>query len=42
MNLWKKSRHNYSSDEAKNAEMLEAYTRWLKGEKLSRKTQTTA
>lgn len=37
MNLWKKSRHNYSSDEAKNAEMLEAYTRWLKGEKLSRK-----
>lgn len=37
MNLWKKSRPNYSSDEAENAEMLEVYTRWLKGEKLSRK-----
>lgn len=37
MNLWKKSRPNYSSDEAENAEMLEVYTRWLKGERLSRK-----
>lgn len=37
MNLWKKSRMNYSSDEVENAEMLEVYTRWLKGEKLSRK-----
>jgi pSer/pThr/pTyr-binding forkhead associated (FHA) protein len=37
MNLWKKSRPNYSSDEVENAEMLEVYTRWLKGEKLSRR-----
>ena len=37
MNLWKKSKSNYSSDEFEKAEMLEAHTRWLNGEKLSRK-----
>ncbi len=37
MTFWKKSRPIYSSDESKNAEMLEVYTCWIKGEKLSRK-----
>ena len=37
MNFWKKSKLNYSNDEAERAEMLEVYTRWLKGENLSRK-----
>ncbi len=35
--LWKNSKPNYSYDESEKAEMLEVYTRWLKGEKLSRK-----
>ena len=36
MNFWKNSKPNYSRDESERAEMLEVYTRWLKGEKLSR------
>jgi len=35
--LWKNSKPNYSYDESEKAEMLEVYTRWLKGENLSRK-----
>ena len=38
MRFWKRSRKlNISADDLKKAEMLEAYTRWLKNEKLSRK-----
>ena len=38
MRFWKRSRRlNISSDDLKKAEMLEAYTRWLKNERLSRK-----
>ena len=38
MRFWRKSRRlNISADELKKAEMLEAYTRWLKNERLSRK-----
>lgn len=40
MKFWKqKSKPSYTHDEAKQAEMLEAYTRWIKGEKLSRKQE---
>ena len=38
MNLWKKSRTRITAVmKQRNAEILEVYTRWLKGEKLSRK-----
>ncbi|MCY3740993.1 MAG: FHA domain-containing protein [Candidatus Poribacteria bacterium] len=38
MRFWKKWRKaGISADDLKKAEMLEAYTRWLKNEKLSRK-----
>jgi hypothetical protein len=38
MRFWRKSRRpDISADDLKKAEMLEAYTRWLKNEKLSRK-----
>ena len=38
MRFWKRSRKlNLSADDLKKAEMLEAYTRWLKNERLSRK-----
>ena len=38
MRFWKNSRKlNISADDLKKAEMLEAYTRWLKNERLSRK-----
>jgi pSer/pThr/pTyr-binding forkhead associated (FHA) protein len=41
MNFWKKftrdDGHDYRHDEVEQAEMLEAYTRWVKGEKLSHK-----
>jgi pSer/pThr/pTyr-binding forkhead associated (FHA) protein len=38
MRFWKRSRKlNISADDLKKAEMLEAYTRWLKNERLSRK-----
>ena len=38
MRFWKRSRRlNISADDLKKAEMLEAYTRWLKNERLSRK-----
>lgn len=38
MRFWKRSRRlNISADELKKAEILEAYTRWLKNERLSRK-----
>ncbi len=38
MRFWKRSRRlDISSDDLKKAEMLEAYTRWLKNERLSRK-----
>ena len=40
MIFWKKkSKLVYTHDEIKKAEMLEAYTRWVKGEKLSRKQE---
>ena len=38
MRFWKRSRRpNISADDLKKAEILEAYTRWLKNERLSRK-----
>lgn len=38
MSFWKRFKPNRDcNDEAQQAEMLEAYTRWLKGERLSRK-----
>ncbi len=38
MSFWKRLRRpNISADELKKAEVLEAYTRWLKNERLSRK-----
>ena len=38
MRFWRKSRRlDISADDLKKAEMLEAYTRWLKNERLSRK-----
>ncbi|MCZ6677911.1 MAG: FHA domain-containing protein [Candidatus Poribacteria bacterium] len=37
MKLWNNSKPNYGKDEIERAEMLDVYTRWLKGEKLSRK-----
>ena len=38
MRFWKRSRKlNISADDLKKAEILEAYTRWLKNERLSRK-----
>lgn len=38
MRFWRKSRRlDISADDLKEAEMLEAYTRWLKNERLSRK-----
>lgn len=40
MIFWKqKSKLDYTHDELKKADMLEAYTRWIKGEKLSRKQE---
>ena len=40
MKFWKqKSKPSYTHDEAKQAEMLEVYTRWIKGEKPSRKQE---
>ena len=41
MRFWKKWRKaGISADDLKKAEMLEAYTRWLKNEKLSRKQKS--
>ena len=37
MKFWKKSRQNFTRDEATKAEMLEIHTRRIRGEKLSRK-----
>lgn len=38
MSFWKRFKPNHSrNDEVHQAEMLDVYTRWLKGEKLSRK-----
>ena len=37
MKFWKTSTQNFTKDEAEKAEMLEIYTRWIRGEKLSRK-----
>ena len=35
MKFWKRSKPNYAHDEAKKADMLEAYTCWIKSEKVS-------
>ena len=37
MKFWKNSERNFSKAETEKAEMLEIYTRWIRGEKLSRK-----
>ena len=38
MSFWKRFKPNHSrNDEVRQAEMLDVYTRWLKGERLSRK-----